>query len=116
MALLVRDGRVWRYGLPLSVVGLAIAAYHVLIQFQPALDAGTCSAAAPCTARYVAVYGFISIPVMAGSGFLLITSLLLTLWAVDRKGLRMGSGKVPEDRTPAETMETGSRRDSGSGA
>ena len=92
VALVVRDGRVWRYGLPLSVVGLVIAAYHVLIQFQPALDAGTCTAAAPCTARYVAVYGFISIPVMAGSGFLLITSLLLTLRAVDREGLRNGSG------------------------
>jgi hypothetical protein len=86
VGLLTRDGRVWRYGLPLSVVGLLIAAYHVLIQFQPSLDAGTCSAAAPCTARYVAVYGFISIPVMAGSGFLLITALLLTLRSVHRAG------------------------------
>jgi disulfide bond formation protein DsbB len=77
-----RDSRVWRYGLPLAVVGLLIAAYHVLIQFQPALDAGTCTAAAPCTARYVAVHGFVSIPVMAGSGFLLISGLLLTVRAV----------------------------------
>lgn len=80
---LTRDAGVWRYGLPISVVGLLIAAYHVLIQFQPALDAGTCTAAAPCTARYVAVFGFVSIPVMAGSGFLLISGLLLAVRAVD---------------------------------
>jgi disulfide bond formation protein DsbB len=82
VAFVAADRRVWRYGLPLSLVGLVIAAYHVLIQFQPALDAGTCSAAAPCTARYVAVYGFVSIPVMAGSGFLLLSALLLTLRSV----------------------------------
>jgi hypothetical protein len=116
VALLVRDAHAWRYGLPLSVVGLLIAAYHVLIQFQPALDAGTCSDAAPCTARYVAVYGFISIPVMAGSGFLLITSLLLTLRAVDREGLRREPPEVTEVRAPVEATETVSPTDSSSGA
>lgn len=116
VALLVQDGRVWRYGLPLSVVGLGIAAYHVLIQFRPALDAGTCSAAAPCTARYVAVYGFVSIPVMAGSGFLLITSLLLTLRAVDRAVDPEDLREVTEGRALAGATDTGSRTDSGPGA
>jgi hypothetical protein len=70
------DAGVWRYGLPLSVVGLLIAAYHVVIQYRPALDVVTCDAAAPCTVRYVAAYGFVSIPFMAGCGFLLISAVL----------------------------------------
>lgn len=79
VATLVSDSRAWRYGLPLSLPGLAVAVYHVTIQFRPALDVGTCSAEAPCTARYVNEFGFVSIPVMAGAGFLLISALLLTL-------------------------------------
>ena len=71
------DTGVWRYALPLPVIGLLIAAYHVTIQWQPTLDAGTCAIGAPCTGRYVAVFGFISIPTMAGAAFLLITALLL---------------------------------------
>jgi len=78
VATLIGDGKVWRYGLPLSVIGLAISAYHVTIQYRPALDAGTCSADVPCTMRYLHVFGFVSIPVMAGSAFLLISALLVT--------------------------------------
>jgi len=80
------DPEAWRYGLPLSVIGLGIAAYHVLIQYRPALDVVTCDAAAPCTVRYVAAFGFVSIPVMAGFGFLLITAVLLTVRTVSRAG------------------------------
>ncbi len=68
----------WRYSLPLALVGLGIAAYHVTIQFRPALEVMSCTAGVPCTARYVSAFGFVSIPVMAGSGFLLISALVLT--------------------------------------
>jgi len=78
------DARVWRFGLPLSVVGLAISIYHVSIQWQPALDVGACTSGAPCTGRYVAVFGFVSIPTMAGSVFLAITGLLLLVQAAGR--------------------------------
>jgi hypothetical protein len=71
------DAGVWRYGLPLSLTGLLIAVYHVTIQLRPALDVVTCEATAPCTVRYVAAYGFVSIPFMAGCGFLLISAVLL---------------------------------------
>jgi len=71
------DSKVWRYALPLSVTGLLIALYHIVIQFQPALDVGMCTAGAPCNVRYVAVFGFVSIPVMAAGGFMLISGLVL---------------------------------------
>ena len=73
------DVGAWRFALPLPVVGLVIAAYHVALQLQPSLDVVSCEAGAPCTVRYLAVFGFVSIPVMAGSAFLLITALLLVL-------------------------------------
>jgi disulfide bond formation protein DsbB len=77
VGLLRRDRGVWAYGLPLSVIGLGIALYHVMIQFRPALEVGACGTGVPCTARYLAVFGFVSIPVMAAGGFLLVTALLL---------------------------------------
>ena len=79
VGLLRRDFGVWRYGLPLSAIGLIIAIYHVTIQWQPTLDVGTCASGAPCTGRYLAVFGFISIPTMAGTVFLAVTALMLLL-------------------------------------
>ena len=78
-----RDIGVWRYGLPLSVIGLAISIYHVTIQWKPTLDIGTCATGAPCTGRYLSVFGFISIPTMAGSVFLALAALMLLLRQLD---------------------------------
>jgi disulfide bond formation protein DsbB len=73
------DPAVWRFAIPLPVIGLVISAYHVVIQLRPSIQITQCDASAPCSARYVAVFGFVSIPVMAGAAFLLITALLLTV-------------------------------------
>jgi len=84
VGLLRPDGSASRYGLPLSVVGLGIALYHIAIQFQPALETNVCDVGVPCTARYLSVYGFVSIPVMAAGGFLLISGILAALWLAGR--------------------------------
>lgn len=85
MGVIQRDTGVWRYGMPLALVGLAIAVYHVTIQWMPSLDVGACSVGAPCTGRYLAVFGFISIPTMAGAAFLLIISLLLLVRMLEQE-------------------------------
>jgi disulfide bond formation protein DsbB len=77
------DAGAWRYAIPLPVVGALIAAYHVTIQWRPTLDVGVCSAGASCTGRYLNVFGFVSIPVMAGAAFLLITVLLLLVRSIE---------------------------------
>ena len=84
LALVRRDPGVWPYGALLAAVGLAIALYHVTIQFQPALDVGACGMGVPCTARYLAVFGFDSIPVMSSVGFLLLLALFLLLGLASR--------------------------------
>lgn len=79
------DPGVWRFAIPLPVIGFAIAAYHVLIQWRPNLEVTTCAVGAPCTGRYVAVFGFVSIPTMAGAAFLLITALLALVRVLERE-------------------------------
>ena len=71
-----RDGHVWKTGVPLAAIGALISAYHVTIQYQPALEVTTCSGETPCSMRFFQLYGFVSIPVMAGSAFLLVILLL----------------------------------------
>ena len=65
------------YALPLAVIGLGISIWHYLVQVYPGLEGGSCDPIAPCSSRYVEVFGFISIPFMAGAGFTLIAVLLL---------------------------------------
>lgn len=72
-----RDPNLRWYGLPLSVVGLGFSIWHVLVQNVSALQgSGACDPNNPCSAKYVDLFGFVSIPWMAGAGFLLITVLL----------------------------------------
>lgn len=80
------DVGVWRYALPLPVIGLAISTYHVVVQHRPTLDLVPCGSGPPCSGRYVAVFGFVTIPVMAGAAFLLISMLLLTIRSLERAG------------------------------
>ena len=84
VAMVRGDPGVWRYAAPLAGVGLVIAVYHVAIQWQPSLDVGACSSGAPCSGRYLAVFGFVSIPTMAGAAFLLILALLPLLRTLER--------------------------------
>jgi disulfide bond formation protein DsbB len=67
-----------RYAVPLAGIGAVISTYHVALQRIPALEASSCEATAPCTAIWVEALGFLTIPTMAGIGFLTIIALLVT--------------------------------------
>ncbi|MGA7097565.1 MAG: disulfide oxidoreductase [Acidimicrobiia bacterium] len=79
-----RERQVKFYALPLSLGGLAISIWHYLIQAFPALEGGGSCGAVPCSARYVEVFGFISIPFMAGAGFIVISVLLALYTRIER--------------------------------
>lgn len=89
IAALRRDAAVRWYAAPLAVAGGGFSIYHYLLQRYPTLaGAGSCDVLAPCTAAYVWRYEFVSIPYMAGSGFLFIlaalgASALARRWEVD---------------------------------
>lgn len=80
--LLRRDPEAWRFALPLSLLGLVVSLYQVALQYRPSLEIIPCGTGASCSTRYVAVFGFVSIPVMAAASFLLITALLFTVRTV----------------------------------
>jgi disulfide bond formation protein DsbB len=72
-----REAAARLYALPLALIGLAISMWHYLVQVFPRLEGNACDPINPCSARYVEVFGFVSIPFMAGAGFTLIAVLLL---------------------------------------
>ena len=62
-----------------AIVGASVSTYHVLIQRLETLNFGSCDLSAPCSARWVNEFGFVTIPTMALFSFLLIAvaSLLI---------------------------------------
>lgn len=91
IAALRRDPGVRRYAMPLAVIGAFIATYHYALEWLPWLDTGACSATTPCTIVWFREFGFISLPYLALSAFLLI---LAFLWLSD------GSGAADVARQP----------------
>ncbi|GIU92139.1 MAG: hypothetical protein KatS3mg011_1045 [Acidimicrobiia bacterium] len=69
----VRTAR--RMVLSLAIPGALIAAWHWIGVQVLLLGEGVCTLGVPCSARYVEVFGFLTIPAMALAGFCLITVL-----------------------------------------
>ncbi|MFQ3543797.1 disulfide oxidoreductase [Halobacillus rhizosphaerae] len=60
-------------GLILSGIGMLVSIYHYLIQKIPALEsAGESCGIVPCNGEYINVFGFITIPFLAGTAFIII--------------------------------------------
>lgn len=72
-----RDRGIWRYALPLSVIGVGLSVYHYQLQRFPEQGSGGCDVGVPCTLTYVEEFGFVSIPFMAFCGFIAVCALLL---------------------------------------
>jgi disulfide bond formation protein DsbB len=73
-----------KYVLPFSITGLGVSTYHYLLQ-NHVFGSTMCSAGVSCAIRYINVFGFITIPFLAGVAFLLITILMLGAnWAYKR--------------------------------
>ena len=80
------DRLVRRYAVPMAVLGLAASIWHYLLQQVPGLsDAESCSLTTPCSVTYIEKFGFISIPWMAGSVFLLTVILLTGFRSTDSR-------------------------------
>jgi len=80
-----RDRKVHTYVLPFTLAGAGVALYHYLIQKSDWLPPPVCSIGVPCNVDYINWLGFITIPFLALTAFLLINLLMLVsaLYAVD---------------------------------
>jgi len=75
IAWLRKDRKVFMYVLPMAIIGACISAYHYAVQRLSV----TCSVDGGCSSAFFYHYGYISIPVMAFSAFLLIIIFCLSL-------------------------------------
>ncbi len=77
IGMLRRNKEIWIYGLPFSLIGLAISIYHYQLQIIPDQQSVSCSSEASCSGTWIMEFGFVTMPFMALSTFLLISVLLL---------------------------------------
>lgn len=77
IAAFINDNGIRKYVIPLVVIGLAIAIYHYALQMSP-LPLPCTDEVASCAAKQAARFGYITIPMMAGTAFALILLLMMT--------------------------------------
>lgn len=65
----------------IPLVGASISGYHMGVERFPSLESTTCDPTNPCSLIWVERFGYLTIPTMAASAFLLIATLL---WVLNR--------------------------------
>ncbi len=80
VGILRRDAGLPLLVLPLSVSGASISLYHYLLIKTDWFPPPPCRAGVPCTVDYIDLFGFINIPFLALTAFLIITLMLVISW------------------------------------
>ena len=78
-AAFIKDKHIKLFCLTFSIIGGAISAYHSYLQFggNPLIQCAAAGASVQCTFRYFLEFGYITIPTMALTTFVLIILLML---------------------------------------
>lgn len=71
-----------RYTGIIALIGLGLSIYHYQLQLFPG-QGGSCVDGVPCTTRLIQEFDFVSIPFMAGCGFLAILFVRFAEWRAD---------------------------------
>lgn len=81
LAWLKKDRGVILYSLALSTSGALIAGYHYLLQIglAPSVNCSAVGYSISCSQRFVMQFGYITIPLMSLTAFLIILSFMLML-------------------------------------
>lgn len=80
-----KDKSAFKYILPLSIPGMLIAGYHYLLQKTGiAASLPSCSTATPCSNIEIQYLGFITIPLMSFTAFLIINLVILVYYRFSR--------------------------------
>ncbi|CAB4659587.1 unannotated protein [freshwater metagenome] len=84
VAALRRDKSIAVYSLVLACVGLLVSTYHYLLEWFPQLESNVCSVDVPCTTVWFRELGFVTLCFMAGSAFITVITISLTLMRESR--------------------------------
>jgi disulfide bond formation protein DsbB len=71
------DNRAARYLLPLPVVGAGTSVYHLLIENHVIKEPQACTASGGCTVKWINEFGYMTIPTLALTAFLLLIGFLV---------------------------------------
>ncbi|MBS3156872.1 disulfide bond formation protein B [Candidatus Woesearchaeota archaeon] len=77
IALIKKDSKVRIYALPLAVIGALIASYHYTIQMFNLSSFCDITSLVPCNTIYILEFGYITIPLMSLTAFVVIILLNL---------------------------------------
>jgi disulfide bond formation protein DsbB/mono/diheme cytochrome c family protein len=106
VAILRRERTIAPYALFLALAGLVVSIYHYQLEWFPD-QSSICSttASVPCHVKWFEHFGFVTIPFLAGSAFLMVITLMAIAWRNERLAQREA---VAEDEPPpAEEDEPG---------
>lgn len=84
IATVKHDLRISVYIWPTTLVGFGISVYHYLLQHNWIGEAPMMCGQVPCTTIYINWLGFITIPFLAGTAFLMITIIHFVIWRSER--------------------------------
>jgi disulfide bond formation protein DsbB len=70
------DHRFARYLLPLPVVGAGVSVYHLLVENHAVSTPAACQIGAGCTVKWINEFGYMTIPTLALTGFVLLIGFL----------------------------------------
>jgi disulfide bond formation protein DsbB len=78
LAAAAQDHRVARYLLPLPLIGACVSVYHLLVENGVVGESSACFVSAPggCATKWINEFGYMTIPTLALTGFLLAGALL----------------------------------------
>jgi disulfide bond formation protein DsbB len=88
LAALRGDFRIARYLLPLPFVGAGVSIYHLLIENKVVGESAACFVSAPggCGVKWVNEFGYMTIPTLALTGFVLLIEFLAVAVLGDSAG------------------------------
>lgn len=74
------DRSIYKYVLPVSVLGMLVSGTHYALQKIPSMqEFSVCTSGVPCSGQYINLLGFITIPFLALLAFTIITIMMLVL-------------------------------------
>ena len=93
-----RDRGLHLYVLPFSIAGIGVSLYHYLLIKTDWLPPPACAVDVPCTVDYLNWFGFINIPFLALTAFVIITCMMLAFaWLQPLSSADVDGEVVAED-------------------
>lgn len=76
---------VYMYVLPMTLLGACISIYHYLMEKTDLFKSNSFSCGiVPCDLEYINWFGFVTIPFLALTAFVLISAIHLVLWRIEK--------------------------------